>query len=121
MEQIAAGSHGQKKRISHLKSILGLTLCGVRDEEEANEAIAAGADVIMLDNIEGSEFMSVVRRLRDRWEGKGKKFLLETSGGITESNLRERAISGIDILSTSSVHQSVQHIDFSLKIQVPPS
>ncbi|KAH9032857.1 nicotinate-nucleotide diphosphorylase [Lactarius pseudohatsudake] len=92
----------------------------VRDEE-ANEAIAAGADVIMLDNIEGSELMSVARRLRDRWEGKGKKFLLETSGGITESNLRERAISGIDILSTSSVHQSVQHIDFSLKIQVPPS
>ncbi|KAH9028730.1 nicotinate-nucleotide diphosphorylase [Lactarius pseudohatsudake] len=93
----------------------------VRDEEEANEAIAAGADVIMLDNIEGDELVSVARRLRDRWEGKGKKFLLETSGGITEGNLRERAISGIDILSTSSVHQSVQHIDFSLKIQVPPS
>ncbi|KAH9046613.1 Quinolinate phosphoribosyl transferase [Lactarius hengduanensis] len=93
----------------------------VRDEEEANEAIGAGADVIMLDNIEGDELVSVARRLRDRWEGKGKKFLLETSGGITESNLRERAISGIDILSTSSVHQSVQHIDFSLKIQVPPS
>ncbi|KAH9028963.1 Quinolinate phosphoribosyl transferase [Lactarius pseudohatsudake] len=93
----------------------------VRDEEEANEAIAAGADVIMLDNIEGGELVSVARRLRERWEGKGKKFLLETSGGITEGNLRERAISGIDILSTSSVHQSVQHIDFSLKIQVPPS
>ncbi|KAH9053659.1 nicotinate-nucleotide pyrophosphorylase [Lactarius vividus] len=66
----------------------------VRDEEEANEAIAAGADVIMLDNIEGDELVSVARRLRDRWEGEGKKFLLETSGGITEGNLRERAISG---------------------------
>ncbi|KAH9013815.1 Quinolinate phosphoribosyl transferase [Lactarius pseudohatsudake] len=91
----------------------------VRDEE-ANEAIAAGADVIMLDNIEGDELVSVARRLRDRWEGKGKKFLLETSGGITEGNLRERAISGIDILSTSFVHQSVQHIDFSLKIRRTP-
>ena len=66
----------------------------VRDEEEANEAIAAGADVIMLDNIEGGELSSVARRLRDRWAGEGKKFLLETSGGITESNLHERAISG---------------------------
>jgi nicotinate-nucleotide pyrophosphorylase (carboxylating) len=109
----------------------------VRNEDEANEAIAAGADVIMLDNIEGHELISVARRLRERWEGKGKKFLLETSGGITEANLRERAIAGkwtiryvgmhchsirveIDILSTSSVHQSVPHIDFSLKIQVPP-
>ena len=109
----------------------------VRDEEEANEAIAAGADVIMLDNIEGNELGSVARRLRERWAGVGKKFLLETSGGITEANLRERAIAGkcisryeemhyhfmrveIDILSTSSVHQSVPHIDFSLKIQVTP-
>jgi nicotinate-nucleotide pyrophosphorylase (carboxylating) len=109
----------------------------VRDEDEANEAIAAGADVIMLDNIEGNELVSVARRLRERWTGEGKKFLLETSGGINEVNLRERAIAGkwtphcvgmhchfvraeIDILSTSSVHQSVPHVDFSLKIKVPP-
>ncbi|KAH8980664.1 Quinolinate phosphoribosyl transferase [Lactarius akahatsu] len=110
--------------ISRAREVGGFSLLldvEVRDEEEANEAIAAGADVIMLDNIEGGELVSVARRLRDRWAGKGKKFLLETSGGITEGNLRERAISGIDILSTSSVHQSLQHIDFSLKIQVPPS
>ena len=66
----------------------------MRDEEEANEAIAAGADVVMLDNIEGGELASVARRLRERWAGEGKRFLLETSGGITESNLRERAIPG---------------------------
>jgi nicotinate-nucleotide pyrophosphorylase (carboxylating) len=110
----------------------------VRDEQEANEAIAAGADVVMLDNIEGGELRSVAARLRERWAGSGKKFLLETSGGITESNLHERAISGksvsalfskhssssqaeIDILSTSAVHQNVKHVEFSLKIQVPPS
>ncbi|KAF8263237.1 nicotinate-nucleotide diphosphorylase [Lactarius quietus] len=91
----------------------------VRDEEEANEAIEAGADVVMLDNIEGGELRSVARRLRERWAGGGKKFLLETSGGITESNLHERAISEIDILSTSAVHQNVKHVEFSLKIQVP--
>ena len=120
----------------------------VRDEDEVNEAIAAGADIVMLDNIEGGELVSVARRLRSRWagEGLGKRFLLETSGGITESNLQERAIAGewryalwvvggwgwmivfafcvcaveIDILSTSAVHQSVPHVDFSLKIQMPP-
>ena len=66
----------------------------MRDEDEANEAIAAGADVIMLDNIEGNDLASVAQRLRKRWTGEGKKFLLETSGGITEANLRERAIAG---------------------------
>ncbi|TDL29214.1 nicotinate-nucleotide diphosphorylase [Rickenella mellea] len=90
----------------------------VRSEEEADEAISAGADIVMLDNIEGGELMNVARRLKEKWSGK-RKFLFETSGNITESNLQHRAINEIDILSTSAVHQSVQHIDFSLKIQKP--
>ena len=107
----------------------------VRSEAEADEAIEAGADIIMLDNIEGTELVRVAKTLRERWRGK-RQFLLETSGNITEINLQERAINGedhcstitktievlsaeIDILSTSAVHQSVQHIDFSLKIQKP--
>lgn len=100
----------------------------------------------MLDNIDGPELQDVARRLKKRWSGK-RKFLLESSGNITESNLNYRAVEGalvrplfsgfvvlfecrrsclrlalnaeIDILSTSAVHQSVQHIDFSLKIQMP--
>ena len=78
----------------------------------------------------------MARSLRQKWDGK-RKFLIETSGGIEEGNLKERAVNGmsrgiitwlayligsfleIDILSTSAVHQSVQHIDFSLKIQIP--
>jgi nicotinate-nucleotide pyrophosphorylase (carboxylating) len=108
----------------------------VQSEEEANEAIDAGADIIMLDNMEGDHLVSVARNLKERWTGK-RKFLLETSGNITEANLQQRAISGegncialhlnsfvpteLDILSTSAVHQSVQHIDFSLKLQKPKS
>ena len=108
----------------------------VGSEAEADEAIDAGADIIMLDNIEGEQLTVVARKLKEKWEGK-RKFLFESSGNITEYNLQERAINGaclpkggreavptngthidIDILSTSSVHQSVQHIDFSLKIQM---
>ena len=65
----------------------------VRDEKEADEAIDAGADVIMLDNIDGQELVNVARRLREKWDGK-RKFLFETSGNITESNLKERANNG---------------------------
>jgi len=89
----------------------------VGSEAEADEAIDAGADIVMLDNIEGNDLVDVTRRLKEKWSGK--KFLFETSGNITETNLQERAINEIDILSTSVVHQSVQHIDFSLKIQRP--
>jgi len=90
----------------------------VQSEAEADEAIDAGADVVMLDNMDGSQLQTVSSNLKKKWAGK-RHFLLESSGNITESNLRERAIEGIDILSTSAVHQSVQHIDFSLKIHMP--
>ncbi|KAH7914433.1 Quinolinate phosphoribosyl transferase [Hygrophoropsis aurantiaca] len=90
----------------------------VGSEGEADEAIDAGADIIMLDNIEGEHLVNVARKLKEKWAGK-RKFLFETSGNITETNLQERAINEIDILSTSVVHQSVPHIDFSLKIQIP--
>lgn len=126
--------------IKQARSVGGFSLLldvEVGSEAEADEAIDAGADIIMLDNIEGDELVNVARRLKDKWTSK-RKFLLESSGNITETNLRERAINGvlshsdtisimfstnklvieIDILSTSAVHQSVQHIDFSLKIQV---
>lgn len=47
----------------------------------------------MLDNIEGTELVGVARRLREKWNGK-RKFLFESSGNITETNLHERAING---------------------------
>lgn len=65
----------------------------VGSEAEADEAIEAGADIIMLDNIEGEHLVSVARKLKEKWAGK-RKFLFETSGNITEANLQERAING---------------------------
>ena len=66
----------------------------VRSEAEADEAIDAGADIVMLDNMAGDELVSVARRLKEKWRGK-RKFLFETSGNITEANLQERAINGV--------------------------
>jgi len=105
--------------IKNARRVGGFTLLlevEVQSETEADEAIDAGADIIMLDNMNGSQLADVSKRLKEKWAGK-RKFLFESSGNITENNLHDRAIDGIDILSTSVVHQSVQHIDFSLKIQ----
>jgi len=65
----------------------------VTSEAEADEAIDAGADIIMLDNFEGEALASSAKTLKERWRGK-RKFLIETSGGIEEGNLKERAING---------------------------
>ncbi|KAH8113451.1 nicotinate-nucleotide diphosphorylase [Phellopilus nigrolimitatus] len=115
-------SHGSiTAAIAQARAVGGFSLLldvEVGSEAEADEAIDAGADVVMLDNIEGEQLLNVARGLKEKWAGK-RKFLFETSGNITEANLQDRAINEIDILSTSVVHQSVQHIDFSLKIQQP--
>ncbi|KAH8094804.1 nicotinate-nucleotide diphosphorylase [Cristinia sonorae] len=109
------------KAITQARKVGGFSLLlevEVQSEAEADEAIDAGADIIMLDNIDGSQLADVSKRLREKWTGK-RKFLFESSGNITGENLKDRAINDIDILSTSVVHQGVPHVDFSLKIQKP--
>ena len=65
----------------------------VQSEAEADEAIDAGADIIMLDNMDGIQLADVSKRLKEKWSGR-RKFLFESSGNITENNLQERAIDG---------------------------
>ena len=92
-----------------------------QSEKEAEEALEAGADVVMLDNFKAEEVGGVVGRLRERFSasggGKGvREFLIEVSVGLTESNLEGYLSGGVDIVSTSSIHQGVGHVDFSLKV-----
>ncbi|ODN84402.1 nicotinate-nucleotide diphosphorylase (carboxylating) [Cryptococcus amylolentus CBS 6039] len=87
-----------------------------QDFAEADEAIAAGANIVMLDNLVGNDLHGAARQLKEKWAGK-REFLIETSGGIVEGSLTGRVGPDIDILSTSAVHQSCPHVDFSLKIQ----
>ena len=104
-----------------------------QSEAEADEAIAAGADVVMLDNFTGEGLKIAARSVKQRWAERGRSVLLECSGGLTEANVKEYVCNDIDIISTSSIHQvccsfvgsrgkwliawqSTKHVDFSLKI-----
>jgi len=57
--------------------------------EEGDEAIAAGANIIMLDNLVGDELHSAAKQLKEKYAGK-REFLIETSGGIVEDSLTSR-------------------------------
>ncbi len=103
----------------------------VDSEKDADEAITAGADIIMLDNFDGEGLKAAAQSIKQRWLGK-REFLLECSGGLTTENVSTYINNGklrqlsagyllivsidIDIISTSSIHQGVQHVDFSLKV-----
>lgn len=65
----------------------------VQSEAEADEAIAAGADIVMLDNFTGAGVKVAARSLKERWAGK-KHFLLEVSGGLTLDNAEQYVCNG---------------------------
>jgi nicotinate-nucleotide pyrophosphorylase (carboxylating) len=76
-----------------------------QSEAEADEAIEAGADVVMLDNFDSEGLRVAASSIKQRWAGKGKSVLLECSGGLTKDNVKRFVCDAIDIISTSSIHQ----------------
>ncbi|KAK1242753.1 hypothetical protein MKX08_005565 [Trichoderma sp. CBMAI-0020] len=104
--------------VAAAKAVAGFSMkieVEVQSEAEADEAIAAGADVVMLDNFTGDGVKVAAASLKERWAGK-RHFLLEVSGGLREDNVEPYVCNDVDIISTSSIHQGVPHVDFSLKI-----
>ncbi len=81
----------------------------VRTLDELGQALEAGVDVIMLDNMS-------TEQMREAVEITAGRALLEASGGITDERLREIAETGVDIISMGALTHSVKAFDISLKI-----
>jgi len=77
--------------------------------DELDEALAAGATLILLDNFS-------VERLRQAALRTNGRARLEASGGITLRNLREVAQTGVDFISLGALTHSAGVLDFSLEI-----
>lgn len=73
------------------------------------EAIAAGADAVLLDNMD----LETMRRAVKVAQGK---VLLEASGGVDETSVADIAATGVDIISSGALTHSVTAMDMSLKI-----
>ena len=81
-----------------------------RSLDEVREALEAGADVIMLDNMDCPTMAEAVKLVDGR-------ALLEASGGITDETLRAVAETGVDIISIGALTHSVNAMDISMKIR----
>ncbi len=79
-----------------------------RTLQEVREALDAGADRIMLDNMD-------IATMREAVEIIGKKSETEASGGITRDMLKEIADTGVDYISAGALTHSAKNIDISLK------
>jgi nicotinate-nucleotide pyrophosphorylase (carboxylating) len=81
-----------------------------RHMDEVKEALEAGADGIMLDNMTCETMREAVNLVEHR-------ALLEASGGITDETLRAVAETGVDIISIGALTHSVKALDISMKIE----
>lgn len=95
-----------RARLGHMVKIEVET----RTLDEVTEALAVGAEIIMLDNMDCITMKKAVEMTAGR-------ALLEASGGITEETLREVAETGVDIISLGALTHSVKAFDISMKIQ----
>lgn len=102
---------GISKAVENAKKSHHLTKIEVEIENLSGltEAISAGADIVMLDNMSIDEMKEAVKISRG-------KVMLEASGGITLENVREVAETGIDLISVGAITHSFKASDISLKM-----
>lgn len=91
----------------------------VENLQQLEEALAAGAKSILLDNFGVEMMKKAVKRTALRKtpvEKEGEKTLLEASGGINTANVRLIAETGVDRISVGELTKSVRATDYSLRI-----
>jgi nicotinate-nucleotide pyrophosphorylase (carboxylating) len=103
---IAAAIEGARKRVGPAQRIE----VEVTNPFELEEALRAGADMVLLDNHTPDGLRAAVQQAA----GRAK---LEASGGITLDNLAEIARTGVDYVSLGALTHSAGSIDFSLEVE----
>ena len=83
----------------------------VRTTQDIDEALAAGAPRLLLDNMSVAELSAAVAQVA----GRAK---LEASGNVTLENVRERALTGVDFISVGALTHSAPALDLSLILEV---
>ena len=80
--------------------------------DQLGEALAAGASMVLLDNMD-------LATLREAVRINAGRAILEISGGVTLDSLRALAATGVDRISIGTLTKDVQAIDFSMRFEAP--
>ncbi len=84
--------------------------CEVDSLDGLDEAVSAGADIVLLDNMGTAEIAEAVRRTQGR-------VMLEASGGVTLGRIAELARTGVDAISVGALTHSVSAADIGLDFE----
>jgi nicotinate-nucleotide pyrophosphorylase (carboxylating) len=105
-------SGGITRAVTAIKGKLGHTVkieVEVTNLEELEEALSAGADIIMLDNMTLEDMTQAV-------DVAGDKVVLEASGGVNLETVRDIAATGVHVISVGALTHSYKSMDISMNI-----
>lgn len=105
-------SGGIARAIKKLRNEVGHTVkieIEVVDLKGLEEAIEAGAEIVMLDNMTPEQVRAAVLSTHGR-------VVLEASGGVTLETVRSYALTGVDVISSGELTHSVRAMDINMKI-----
>lgn len=114
-EILIKGNHvdlvGLKEAVKKAKELGKKVEVEARSLKEVKQGLEAGADIIMLENMDLKTIKQGVRLI-------GKRALIEVSGGVNLDNVREIAKAGPDWISIGRLTHSVKSLDISLRIKI---
>ena len=105
---VAAAVRACRKGAPHLARVE----VEVSTSDQLEEAIQAGAEVVMLDNMSPAQVRGAVERAAGRCR-------LEASGGVTAENVVDYAEAGVDFISMGALTHSVRASDISVELSTP--
>jgi nicotinate-nucleotide pyrophosphorylase (carboxylating) len=108
-----AGGVGEAVRLARAGAPDVLVEVECRTAEEVDEALAAGATRILLDNMSPAQMRAIVARVAGRAE-------LEASGGVDLETIRDVAETGVDFISVGALTHSAPSLDISLLLEPLP-
>jgi len=111
--QIAKAVRRAREVVGHVQKVEVevATLAQVR------EALKAGADILLLDNMKPEMIRQAVELVREK-EPEERHTLTAAAGGITLENVRDYAEAGADLISISLLTQSAPAVEISFKIKL---
>lgn len=106
---VCGGVQKAVERIREYMSHLVKIEVEVSDLDQVKEALDAGADVIMLDNMD-------IHQIKESATYIDGRAAVEVSGGITQSSLKQLADTGVDIISAGALTHAARSVDLSMRV-----
>lgn len=109
---VRAAVTAAKEKVSFSKKVS----CEARTLQVVQEAIGAGADIILLDNFKPKDVGGLIEVLKA--DGTRDRVILEVSGGVDEDNIKDYARTGVDVLSSGALTHSYKSSDFNMLLSM---